>query len=357
MTIWMFRMLIARCLRLRIGVFVALCFVSHPALSAGDDFCQPPETVSKVYAANPVLAYLVMAVAPDKLAGWNFPPPPQAKGIFPEASFQLPVIGGWFGQGRTPNMEVLLANQPDLIVMSGATVHLSRQQTLKDLGVPVCQLQLDVLSDYPLGFRRLGQWLGVPERGEALAQAAERVLTLQAQRRDLLAASGVPVKTVYYAESPNGLATECRGSIHSEVIPLAGGLNPHICPSDSAQQSRFGKVAINFEQLLKYDPDAIVTQERRFYDKVYRDPKWANLKAVRNQQVFFMPQTPFRWMDRPPSFMRLLASQWLMNRLYGDQMRIDMAAQVKTFYQQFFQVTLTDVQVSNILGGGTLNGR
>jgi iron complex transport system substrate-binding protein len=157
---------------------------------------------------------------------------------------------------------------------------------------------------------------------------------------------------VYYAQSPSGLETECVGSIHAEVIPLAGGKNPHYCPADAEQGSRFGKVSISFEQLMRYNPDAIVTQEKAFYDKVYQDPRWRNLKAVQNKQVFFMPQAPFRWMDRPPSYMRLLAMQWLMAQLYPEQTDIDMVEQVRGFFKQVFDTDLTETQIQRVLQGG-----
>lgn len=326
------------------------------SLSAYSSTCSIETVPQRVYAANPIVTYLMMAMAPDKLVGWNFPPPNQARGIFPDASFDKPVIGGWFGQGQTPNMEELLRAKPELMLVSGATVGSQQQSVIEKLGVPVCHLKLDTLDDYPQDIRNLGHWLGTPKRGEALAQLIESKLSKLREQTARLKKSGT-LKTVYYAESPSGLATECCGSIHAESIPLAGGINPHVCPGDHAKQSRFGRVDINFEQLLRYNPDAIVTQEIAFYERVYDDPKWQALKAVQNKQVFFMPQVPFRWMDRPPSFMRVLAAEWLMQQLYPKQVAFDLARSTHDFIQTFFQVSLSAEQLHKILSGEIVDER
>jgi len=318
--------------------------------------CAISKEPNRVYTANPLVTYLLMALAPEKLVGWNFPPPKQAKGVFPDESFKKPVIGGWFGQGRTPNLEVLIRSKPDLMLMSGVNVKTDQQAVLRKLGVPVCSLKLETLDDYPQDIRNLGVWLNRSKRAEMLAKDFEHRLQRLSENRQKLTALGLS-KTVYYAETNSGLATECRGSIHSQVIPLAGGLNPHICFNESAKQSRFGQVNVNFEQLLKYNPDAIVTQEAVFYQKIYQNPKWSALKAVKNKQVFLMPQVPFRWMDRPPSFMRVLAAEWLMQKLYPQQGFYDMASETQRFIQHYFQVEMNRTQVQAILNGEIVDER
>lgn len=339
-------------------VFTGILFIVFaPLAKAQMPACQVSGEVQRVYGANPIVTYMLVALAPEKLIGWNFPVSPQAKGVFPESVFDKPVVGGWFGQGRTPNLEVLLASRPELIVMSGATVHAKRQQVLQKMGVPVCHLTLDRLSDFPESFRKLGRWLNKPDRGEKLAQEITRLLQQQIRLKGLLTEREIPLKTVYYAQDPNGLASECRGSIHAEALPWAGAVNPHICPADQGKHSRYGKVAINIEQLLRYNPDAIVTQERAFYEQVYQMSNWSSLQAVQQEQVFFAPQTPFRWLDRPPSFMRILAAQWLMQQLYPQVVEIaelDMPKTTQEFFQLFFQVELNREQAKRLLEGGQL---
>jgi iron complex transport system substrate-binding protein len=299
---------------------------------------------------------MIMAIAPEKLAGWNFAPPKQSAGIFLESSLKKPVLGGWFGQGQTPNLEQLIASNPDLVVLSGTLIKTDQQKVLEKLKTPLCQITLDTLEDYPNAFRQMGKWLGNPQRGEKLADAfTKKLADLAAAKSNI--AQHTAFKTVYYAQSNSGLATECQGSIHAETLPWAGAINPHICMSQSAKESKFGRVDISFEELLRYNPDAIVTQEYGFYKSVYQSPQWQSLKAVQNKQVFFMPQAPFRWMDRPPTFMRALAAQWLMSQLYPQLTQWDMTVQTDEFMQLFFDIQLSDTDIANILTGKIIDER
>lgn len=326
------------------GLLLGSLLYCAPALA--DDACHPAKPPSTAYGANPIMTYMIAAIAPDKLAGWNFAPPPQARGIFPEALIARPVLGGWFGQGQVPNLESLAALHPDVTLVSGVTVGTDRSRpVLERLGLPACEIRIDRVQDYPHAFRLAGQALGVPERGEALGAYAQTLLDALEQAR---AGWRSPAPRLYYAEGPDGLATECEGSIHAEVLALAGGSNVHTCPVE-AGKDRFGMLRIDFEQLLRYDPDWIVTQEKEFVNKLTKDTRWKNLRAVREGRVLLMPQAPFRWMDRPPSYMRLLAAHWLAQRIHPESSVLDLRATTREFYRLFFATALDEPALDSLL--------
>jgi iron complex transport system substrate-binding protein len=95
---------------------------------------------------------------------------------------------------------------------------------------------------------------------------------------------------------------------------------------------------ISLEQVIIYDPDVIVVQEETFYDKVFSDPRWQHVKAVREKRVYLVPRLPFNWFDRPPSFMRILGLQWLMGCLYPERYPLDIVREARTFYKLFLGV-------------------
>ena len=325
-----------------LGLFV-LWGLSAPA-QALDAACTPAKAVQTVWGANPVVSYLLAALAPEKLAGWNFPPPEQAQGYFPPETLARPVIGGWFGQGKTPNVEQLMALRPDLVLVSGVTVGTDKSlPLLSRLGLPACEIPLETLHDYPAGIRQAARAVGAEARGEAMADMAERLLQ---------AMSSLPKQaaqpTLYYAQGVDGLASECQGSMHAEIIPLAGGQNVIACPR-SGEKNRFGMVRVDFEQLVKLDPDFIVTQEVGFARKVKTDARWQSLRAVREGRVLLVPQVPFRWMDRPPSYMRLLAVHWLAQRIHPAPYALNLPEVTREFFQAFFQRRLDDSELSQIL--------
>ena len=80
------------------------------------------------------------------------------------------------------------------------------------------------------------------------------------------------------------------------------------------------------------------------------DPMWKSLKAVKNGRIHLVPTQPFNWIDRPPSFMRVLGIQWLSKILHPQTYKIDLNKRTKEFYNLFLHVKLTDAQAKNIIG-------
>ena len=61
--------------------------------------------------------------------------------------------------------------------------------------------------------------------------------------------------SVYYAEGPKGLETEPSGSWHAELIDIVGGVNV----AEVAIKGDKGKSEVSIEQLLKWNPDIIIS--------------------------------------------------------------------------------------------------
>jgi iron complex transport system substrate-binding protein len=83
------------------------------------------------------------------------------------------------------------------------------------------------LKDYPSAFRFLADLLGRQARSLAPCRCAEQSLEQVKPVRAAIA-PGDRV-SVYYAEGPDGLSTECDTSVHAQLIPLSGGINVHPC--------------------------------------------------------------------------------------------------------------------------------
>jgi iron complex transport system substrate-binding protein len=328
----------------QLSIFIATAALSF-MVGAQQSVCELKQTPASVYGSSPITTYFLLSLAPEKVAGLNFAQDKAGQGVLPARVFELPVIGGWFGQGQTPNKETLLSVKPDLTLMSVSshTASVQKQQAmLTELGLPVCSFPLDTLDYYPAAYRTVGAWLGVAERGEKLAAFSEKVLADLASKR---AQIQKPLK-VYYAEGNDGLATECKGSLHAEVLTLAGADNPHVCEAVTG----FGMVKVSLEQVLAEDPDVILTQDANTYDAIKADKRWQSVRAVKSGKVLFMSGTPWRWMDRPPSFTRLIAAPWLMHHLYPQTMtQAELAPLMHTFFQDFFNQSLSDAQVSALL--------
>lgn len=307
-----------------------------------------PDTIEKVFATSPPGTYLVYAIDPELVAGLNFPAWESEKKYTVPRFQRLPVIGGTVGMGRTINQEVLLRAKPDVILIWDwleNSVNVEYEAIFRRMGIPWIYVQLDSIWDYPDALAITGRLLGRAARGKELRDRARVMLT--EVKTAVGALTGVKRPSVYYAEGTDGLSTEGRDSLHAELIEVAGARNVH----EGGAPAGYGMAHISLEQVMAYDPDVILVKEQTFYDTVYRDPRWAPLRAVRSHRVHLIPHVPFNWFDRPPSFMRLLGAEWLFSVLYPNERRLpDLAKQTQAFYRQFLGVTLDDKQAAEVLG-------
>lgn len=340
---------VCRNLILLVGLLLAGCFSAEARQitdMAGRQV-NVPEVIRKVYGTSPPATYMVYAIDPGLMAGLNFPLNQSGKQYLDPCVLQLPVIGGWFGQGRVANLETLLQVRPDIALVwkwqQLSAVNEKMERTLEPLGIPIVYIILDTPADYPKAFEFLGELLNRQARARTLGRYAETALA--AADRVRAAIPNEKRVTVYYAEDVNGLSTECHTSVHAQLIPLCGGKNVHRC----VQHRRIGRQKISKEMVLKYDPQVIVSHEVLFLRRIADDPKWKNIRAVQDGRVYKIPRTPLNWFDRPPSFMRLLGIHWMMHRLYPRIYPIDMVAETRHFYRLFLNVYLNEAAAREIL--------
>ncbi|MFV0439574.1 MAG: ABC transporter substrate-binding protein [Desulfopila sp.] len=305
-----------------------------------------PEHITKVFGITPPATYLLYAVNPSVICGLNFPLWESEKKYTIPQYRELPVIGGLVGQSRNLNREVLLQVKPDFLLYwawNNSAANAKFEASVAGLNFPMVAVRLDSIQDYPDALEFIGDVLGKKERGQLLSQYARETLR---QAKDFARRFGDAEKTrVYYAEGPDGLQTERSESLHAELIPLAGGVNVH----QGEESDRYGMEKVSMEQVLLYDPEVILAREKSFFTSVYDDPRWQNVRAVRNGQVYLIPHIPFNWFDRPPSYMRLLGIKWLMHTLHPKLYAVDMVAQTKRFYRLFLGVELDDHGAREVL--------
>ena len=149
---------------------------------------------------------------------------------------------------------------------------------------------------------------------------------------------------VYLARGPEGLETGVRGSINTEIIERVGAVNVVDVPGQE------GLAVVSFEQILAWNPDVIVTWDRRFMEHARTDPLWHSVSAVKAGRVYLSPSEPFGWIDRPPSINRLLGLRWLARILYPDRFTVDLREDTRSFFRLFYQVELTEGQLDHLLG-------
>jgi iron complex transport system substrate-binding protein len=306
-----------------------------------------PDKITKVFSGTPSATYMIYAIDPALLSGLNLRIAKEAQPYLDKKMQSLPVLGGFFGQGNIANAEMILKTDPDLVILwadkGGSLINKNEEMIMKNLPIPAVHIVFEGLYDYGEAFLFLGRLFGKEERAGVLKRYADDTLKTMNQTLTSIPANKRP--TVYYAEGTDGLNTDCDGSWHAELINVAGAKNVYHC----AQSDNLGMEKVNIEQVMTYNPDVIIVQERAFFDSIFKDPKWQNIKAVKTKRVYLIPRIPFNWFDRPPSFMRLMGIQWLMHCLYPEEYSVDIVMQAKEFFRLFLGVDKTDEEIRKVV--------
>ena len=311
-----------------------------------------PERVQRVMAAGPTAAVVLYVLAPDKMVGWPNAPRPNEREFILPAARDLPELGRLTGRGDTANIEVVLKAKPDLVFDFGSVspTFASLAERVQDrTGLPYLLID-GRLDQTAAGLRAIGAVLGVTERAEAIARYVETTERLIDERLKDIPASAR--RKVYLARQPNGLETGLTGSINTEIIERAGGVN--VAERGNA---RGGIANVSIEQVLAWAPDTVITWDPNFFAGYASDPAWAAVSAVQQKRVFLAPRLPFGWIDAPPSINRIIGLRWIAGLLYPDKFPEDIRAQAREFIKLFYQVDITDAQLDHILAGAQPGGR
>ncbi|MEZ0335717.1 MAG: ABC transporter substrate-binding protein [Gemmatimonadales bacterium] len=200
------------------------------------------------------------------------------------------------GDGINPNLEAILARNPDLVLLYNSAQHASAAKRLRDLGIPTLRLSTDALSDVD----RLAKLFGRLTRHERRADSVSAVFDTA-----LAAASSPPpgrrpkVLLLVWEQPPMTIG---RGSFLNDLVERAGGENVF---ADVAASS--GNVSI--EAVAVRNPDLILTTAAGPAAFANR-PEWQVVPAVRERRFVHVKGSEFnRPSPRSPSAIRQLAGQ------------------------------------------------
>ena len=302
-----------------------------------------PARVERVYAAGPPASVLAFAVAPDKLIGWTSHFRDYERPFVAPKYADLPALGRLTGRGNTANVEVVIAARPDLVFDYGAitpTYVSLADRVQAQTGIPYVLLDGD-FDRMAESLGAFGRIVGEDAAGEALARYAHELIADVSLRVARIPAAQRP--RVYYGRGPRGLDTGLAGSINMESIEQVGAVNV------AAELGKGGLVQVSVEQVLRWNPDVIVTIDPNFFASVRRDPLWRELAAVKSGRVHLAPNAPFGWIDFPPSVNRLIGLRWLCRLLYPETFPEDLRPVVRDFYSRMYHQAPTETQLDALL--------
>ena len=309
-----------------------------------------PAEISSVVSTAPPTTMTLYLVAPDLLAGWNSELTGMNKKFIPEKYYNLPVIGGWFGK-TDGNYETFIKLNPTVIfegrTITGDPTDLKtiEEKQAKFGTIPLITVQDTAnVSKYAKPITFIGSVIGKEERAdelvayyeEALKTVSDTVTTIPDNKR---------VK-VYYAEGPDGLATDPTGSQHALLIDYCGGDNV----AETTITPGYGMTPVSLEQVLSWNPEVIIASDPAFASSVLTDPLWKDVPAVKSGRIYAVPLAPFSWFDRPPGTNQIPGLYWMLHTLYPEKYSTDQVKEkISEFYASFYGTELTSSQLDGLL--------
>ena len=295
-----------------------------------------PDPIRRIMPAERNAEVLVFVLAPDKLAGLSRLP---GRGALLPRAARLPVLG-WRVRSNPASMaQTAQQLRPDLIIDAGAVTPeraAFAEQVQQLTGIPYILVD-DSFARMPTVLRSLGAILGNGDRAIDLALFAEHAIA--GLRGRLLIRPADTRPRVYYGRGPDGLTTALPGSPGGEAIDETGAINV------ASPLGRGTEMAISRAQLLAWNPEIIIAEQRGFYDALQRSPAWRRLAAVRNKRVYLEPSNPFGWIEDPSGINRLIGLYWLSSLFYPDATQEDLRATTCEFYEKFYEMNLTNAQL------------
>ncbi|MBE3513209.1 ABC transporter substrate-binding protein [Enterobacter cloacae complex sp. I2] len=246
--------------------------------------------------------------------------------------------------GHEINPEQIIALGVDMLFVPHNMV-VPQQDLLKKTGVQVLAFEANSLRALTQRVQQTAAALGPDAQHKALAYQryfARNEALVTERLKDLPVSRRVSL----YHSMGNPLTTTGRPSLNQDWIDLAGGQNIAENWFGGHQQNRSGEVAL--EKIVTANPSVIVAMNKRDADTILSSPQWASVDAVIHHRVYVNPKGMFWWCRETSE--EALQFLWLAKTLYPERFAdVDMRKETREFYQQFFGLTLSDAQVSDVL--------
>ena len=297
-----------------------------------------PEKVVRVVTPYPIATNIIYTIGGQKkLVGIddNSPGDVWLQRIDPDIGEITKVGMPW-----SINIEEVISLNPDIVIGVSGEV----SDKLREIGIPVIELDLGSGSDLESAIRLIGGCLSLEERANDLASFYQNKMDLiKEQVQNITENQKVRVMNV----GRDSIYTAAIGGCYQDrLINSGGGVN---VAGDLAGEGWFTQVSI--EQVLNWNPQVIFVPpylREGSLEDIMNDAKWQNIEAVKAKKVFTVPKGVATWdTPEPESF---LAPIWMAQIFYPDRFEnIDIKQEIKSFYNKYYELDISDEEIEQIL--------
>jgi ABC-type Fe3+-hydroxamate transport system, periplasmic component len=285
-----------------------------------------PLDLTRISVIHPIPCQMVWRLAPKKLASVDkqFLDRIEFMSSAEQARIKALPVTGEFHSGLSA--EQVLAANPQAVISLTKDTDIDTEQ--KEFNLPVVAASKDTLSDIANSWRFIGKLVGNEKSGDALGSYWDNTVKMVTRRTSHISTSDK--LKVYYA-TKTVTSTVGVNTIMASVIKLAGGISymdQHTsAPADETNES----IPVSMEDIVKWNPDVIITLTESGKEQIESDPAWKDLAAVKNHLVY--ASRKYEMLDRTQSLMGLL---WTAKELYPKKVSYNLKDEVKKFYAKVY---------------------
>jgi len=241
------------------------------------------------------------------------------------------------GKGGNINYETVLQTGADLAIIPERFQDQVAQFEEIGMNVLVALPSEESFETVTASLTLLGQALGVSDRADEI----NAFLEAKIDNAKEITAQVTDKKKVLFLGGSSPLSVAPDAMIQTDLIEVAGGEN-----AVTGVEGSGDFVDVNIEQIIEWNPDVIWFPSYADYtvDSLMSDPAWANINAVKNNQVYVFPSTIEPW-DQPTAALSLgiaWATHNLNPELYTQE---DIMNDADEFYNMVYGMTFTAEQL------------
>lgn len=306
-----------------------------------------PAQIDKICPSGFTAQQVLLTMAPDKMVGLAQELNDDQLKILGEKFADYPVFGAVLGAKDDLNREAVAAAAPQVIIDTGEAKKGAKEDLdalQEQLGIPVIFIEAK-LSDYGAAYERLGELLGMEERGSELSTYCTDVYN-----KTVTTMENIPENErvrMAYLLGDNGLNAIAKTSFQAAVVDMVAD-NVVVVDDVSGKGNGNGN-EISLEQIALWNPDLIVFQTGSIYDTVGDDPAWAGIAAIDSGNYYQVPNVPYCWLNNPPTVNQLMGLQWLPRLLYPDAFDDSIEDVTRAYYSTMYNYDLSDTELADLI--------
>lgn len=304
-----------------------------------------PAVIDRIAPSGHTANQVLLTMAPEKMVGLSQELSEDQQKYLGVDTSDLPVFGAIFGAKGDLNKEAIAAADPQVIIDTGVLdddVASGLDQLQEELGIPCVFIETN-MDDYGASYEKLGELLGMEERGNELSEycqnAYDEVVDVMSTISDDERAN------VLYLMGEDGTNVIAKGTQQAEVVDLVAD---NLAVMDNPSNTGMGSET-SLEQIALWNPDIIVFASGSIYDTVADDPAWDGIAAIDNGNYYEAPGTPYNWLNSPPTVNQVMGMQWLPRLLYPDKFDDSIADVTKSYYSTFYGYDLSDEELDELI--------